>query len=425
MKNDPCQEGHDPAPFPMPDSETQGFQAWPTADDWLNIFNSVSDPAMILDNNYSIRLANSSMAVFLGLTAEEITGRKCYELCHGTNGPVALCPNRRVLQDGKPHTEELVDPRSGKPLQITSSPVYDSSGACSGTIHFIKDMSDHYSLLAMLKSSRDIYRTVVDEQTEMILRFDADGLITFANDVCCQFAGKPRQELLGKRWNKRIRIEETHLLEAKLSGLDSENPLAAVECRMIDGSGATHWVHFICRGFFDSSRELNSVQLVGRDMTDSKKSEIQLLELNSELKQEIARQAETLAEGEEFLRLALDAANAGMWVWRLKSDRHYWSEQFWRLFCLEPDSFMPSYNAWQESVHPDDRVDAGEKLRDAVVNDREITLEFRTVPCDAAEHWLTCHGRPLRGADGNVECYVSIVQERKRRAVPDVSIKNN
>lgn len=411
MKNDPRKEDHDAAPASMPDTEAQGLQDGLTAEHWLNIFNSVADPAMILDNNYSIRLANSAMVVFLGLPVEKITGRKCYELCHGTDGPVALCPNRRVLQDGKPHTEELVEPRTGKPVQITSSPIHDASGTCSGTIHFIKDMSEHYSLLAMLKSSRDIYRTVVDEQTEMILRFDADGLITFANDVCCQFAGKPRQELLGGRWNKKIRIEEAQQMEVKLSGLTLENPLAAAECLLVDGSGESHWIHFICRGFFDCGGELDSVQLVGRDITDSKKSELQLHELNSELKQRIARQGESLGESEELLRLALDAVNAGMWVWRLKSDRHHWSEQLWRLFGLEPDHRIPSYHAWQESVHPDDRVGAGEKLRDAAINGREITLELRGGSVGQAVRWLSYHGRPLKRGEGQVECYVVIVQD--------------
>jgi len=421
MKNDISKKDDEETPAFTPDSGTQGFQDRLSADNWLNIFNSVADPAMILDNNYCIRLANSSMAAFLGLPEEEITGRKCYELCHGTQSPVALCPNRRVLQDGKPHTEELVEPRTGKPVQITSSPIYDASGSCSGTIHFVKDMTEHYSLLAMLKSSRDIYRTVVDEQTEMILRFDAEGLITFANDVCCQFAGKPRQELLGSRWNKKICIEEVHLLEAELSVLTSENPLAAVECLMVDGSGGSHWIHFICRGFFDSSGELSYVQLVGRDITDSKKSELQLHDLNAELKLRIVRQTETLSESEQFLRIVLDAVNAGLWVWRLNTDRHYWSEQLWGLFCLEPHSCPPSCHAWQESVHPDDRGDAEQKLREAVNNGLETSLEFRTGTCGHAERWLTYHGRPVRRGDGRVETYVGIVQDVTGRKLSEAS----
>lgn len=410
MKNDLDKEKDEATSPSVPDSGTFGSQEMLTADNWLNIFNSVVDPAMILDNNYGIRLANSSMAAFLGLPEGELVGRKCYELCHGTKGPIALCPNRRVLQDGKPHTEELVEPRTGKPVQITSSPIFDASGSCSGTIHFVKDMTEHYSLLAMVKSSRDIYRTVVDEQTEIILRFDSDGLITFANDVCCQFTGKPRQELLGRRWSKMIRVVEA-LLEEKLSGLTCDSPLAAVECLTVDGSGRSRWIQFVCRGFFDSSGELNSVQLVGRDITDSKKSELQLHDLNSELKLKIARQSEALSESEEVLRLALDAVNAGLWIWRLQPDRHYWSEQLWRLFCLEPHSREPSCQAWQESVHPDDRGAVGQKLQQAANDGIETCLEFRTGSGGQWERWLSYRGRPVRRANGTIESYVGIVQD--------------
>jgi len=302
MKRDPAKEEDSLSSPSDPEHALPVGPSCLTAENWLNIFNSIADPLMVLDNDYTILLANSSMATFVGLPLEEITGRKCYAVCHGTEAPVALCPKRRTDQDGKPHSEDLVEPRTGKPLQVTSSPVCDSAGVCSGTVHFIKDMSSHYSLLAMLKSSRDIYRSVVDEQTEILVRFDADGLITFANDVCCQMTGKPRQELLGARWDKKIRTDAAQLIEEKLCGLTRTSPLAAFECTLLDSSGGTHWVQFIARGLFDRSGTLTDVQLVGRDMTLSRTSET----MNAELELRIARQAEIqrLAGERERCRIA-------------------------------------------------------------------------------------------------------------------------
>ena len=44
------------------------------------------------------------------------------------------------------------------------------------------------------------FRTVVEDQTEIIARFLPDGTLTFVNPVFCQVFGKTPQQIIGQRW---------------------------------------------------------------------------------------------------------------------------------------------------------------------------------------------------------------------------------
>ena len=142
--------------------------------------------------------------------------------------------------------------------------------------------------------------------------------------------------------------------------------------------------------------------------------------VNDILRQEITerRQAEqALCESEEPLRLALDAAKAGRWVWDLNSKEFFWSEELWKLYGLEPHSLEPSYEVWRETILPDDREMAEQAVREAVQKGRELNAEWRVCDPDGAERWLMTRGAPLRDGHGQTVRYSGIVMditERKR-----------
>ncbi len=49
------------------------------------------------------------------------------------------------------------------------------------------------------------------------------------------------------------------------------------------------------------------------------------------------RAQEALKQTAFRLRLALDAAQAGMWEWDLRTNKNFWSEELWTLYGLEPN----------------------------------------------------------------------------------------
>jgi PAS domain S-box-containing protein len=117
---------------------------------------------------------------------------------------------------------------------------------------------------------------------------------------------------------------------------------------------------------------------------------------------------DALRASEARLRLALDAARAGSWEWDVLTNRAVWSEELWKLYGLEPHSCEPSYEAWLQTVHPDDRARIAQGVQESARVGAELMVEWRVRGRDGAEHWLMSRGQPMRDAGGRVVRYIGV-----------------
>lgn len=70
-------------------------------------------------------------------------------------------------------------------------------------------------------------------------------------------------------------------------------------------------------------------------------------------------------------------AQLGSWEYNLVDNTLYWSEQVYRIFELDPDSFQPSYEAFLNAIHPDDRDKVNQTFHDSVVNREYYEITHR------------------------------------------------
>jgi PAS domain S-box-containing protein len=89
------------------------------------------------------------------------------------------------------------------------------------------------------------------------------------------------------------------------------------------------------------------------------------------------RAEESLRQNEQQLRLALDAAQAGIWVLDARTNANVWDERMERMFGLEPHTFAGTFDAWAALVHPQDRRQAVAQARLAVEQKQFYDGEFR------------------------------------------------
>ncbi len=129
------------------------------------------------------------------------------------------------------------------------------------------------------RTSEERYRSVVDTQSELICRFQPDSTLTFVNDAYCRFWNKTREELLGHQFIELIppssrqpvldRVGRLH------SGVDSnEHPVLLTD-------GTIGWHHWINHPILDDRGRLIELQGVGRDITDRKRAEEAIVQLEA------------------------------------------------------------------------------------------------------------------------------------------------
>jgi len=129
------------------------------------------------------------------------------------------------------------------------------------------------------------YRSIVEDQTEFITRWDPGGIITFANRAYCREFGLKPVNMVGKSFFEFVPEDFHAQVWEKIYSLTPENPVKIDEHRVIRGDGSTSWHQWIDRAFFDDYGNPTGYQSVGRDITEKKETEIALRRLATTVEQ--------------------------------------------------------------------------------------------------------------------------------------------
>lgn len=166
------------------------------------------------------------------------------------------------------------------PVELRTCLHRDHTGAPTGMWAIVRDITERKRMEEALRASEERYRAVVEDQTEVISRFRADGTLIFVNDVYCRFFGQTREELVGRRWQLEAFPEDVPMIEGVLRTLSPDNSVIVIENRVYSGPGHVHWMQFVNRGFFDKDGRLVEIQAVGRDITARRRAEQHLALMN-------------------------------------------------------------------------------------------------------------------------------------------------
>ena len=121
---------------------------------------------------------------------------------------------------------------------------------------------------------------------------------------------------------------------------------------------------------------------------------------NQLLKQEIEQRKRI----QERLELAQKAGKTGSFEWNIQSNEVTWTAEVEALYGLAPGSFDGRYNAWIQTLHPDDRAKIEQELAQAVNIGQGLDTEFRIICPNGEIRWIALKsslfhddaGKPLR-----------------------------
>ncbi|WP_320008623.1 ATP-binding protein [Maridesulfovibrio sp.] len=133
----------------------------------------------------------------------------------------------------------------------------------------------------MVFEKDSIYRSVVEDQTELIRRFQPDGRLTFVNRAFCRFYGMSEEGLLASNFQELLAPEEREDIVRQVFSLSPDNPEVITEPSYTDENGGVHYVQYVTRALFDGNGNVVEYQSVGRDVTEQRKAEATLAEARS------------------------------------------------------------------------------------------------------------------------------------------------
>ena len=140
-----------------------------------------------------------------------------------------------------------------------------------------RDITERKKAEEALNESERHYRSIVEDQTELICRWLPNGKLIFVNEAYCNYFNKKETELIGKKFTPFIPKEDRKIVK-NISGMISiKNSAATYEHRVIKPNGEIRWQQWTDRGIFDTkSKNPIEFQSIGQDITERKRAEEQL-----------------------------------------------------------------------------------------------------------------------------------------------------
>lgn len=244
-----------------------------------------------------------------------------------------------------------------------------------------------------LRASEERYRLVVEDQTETICRFKADGTFTYVNETYCRLFGRTRAELLGNQWQPSAAKEDLPEIEKQLRKLTPANRVVTIENRIYTDTGELRWFQFVNRAFFDADGVLIETQSVGRDITERKRAEASLRDSELRFKQ--------VTESIQEVFWVVNAANTEM----IYISPAY--ENIWGRTCA---SLYASPQDWLQAVHPEDHDRVQHAYRISPTRG-DYDEEYRIIRPDGAVRWIRARSFAVPDASGKVYRFAGIAED--------------
>lgn len=356
-----------------------------SAAEWQHTFDAVSSAVLLTDADFNILRFNRAAPTLLGCAPQDMVGRKCYELVHGTCSPFDKCPLLKVQQNKS--REMLTFPRGEQWLEVAVDPLLDAQGNFFGTVHSISDITERKQAREALQHSESKYRKLHESLTDGYVYVNMQGVIQDCNEAYRQMLGYSFEELTRLRYTdltpeKWRALEQQIVAEQILPQGHSE--VYEKEYRKKDGSVFPVELRtFLIKS---DAGENEGMWAIVRDITERKQAE------------------EALRQSEAALKQAQRVAHVGSWAWHIQSNRLEWSDEMYRIFGLDPQTFTGDLNAViAETIHPDDHARVEASNRSVAEKGQPVPLEYRviwpdgairTVWAEAGELRLDAHGRP-------------------------------
>lgn len=187
--------------------------------------------------------------------------------------------SRAILHGETIENEEVIIRRPDGEERVVlanAAPVRDSDGRIVAGIVVFPDITERVHAMEQVERSEAYYRGVVEDQTELIVRWKPDGRRTFVNEAYCRYYARSSQELLGTPIFDMADEESIAFIEKNLASITPQAPTwtGANLGKMPDGS--RRWREWTNRGIFDGEGRLVEIQSVGRDIHEQHLAQAEL-----------------------------------------------------------------------------------------------------------------------------------------------------
>jgi PAS domain S-box-containing protein len=257
----------------------------------------------------------------------------------------------------------------------------DDHGQIKLTIGTAQDISDRKQAEQQLKQQL----TAIESAVDGIAILKDDCYIYLNSSHVSLFNYARPEDLLGKNWKMLYSPEELQRFEREVFPALGTKRHWEGEAIAIRKDGTT----FI-EGLSLTLTEDGLLICVCRDVSARKQQEEELQNLSARL------------------TLAVKSAAIGIWDWDVVQNILTWDDRMYEMYGITSNQFTSAYEAWSNSLHPDDRIVSESALQQAIKGEKDFDPEFRVVHPDGTIRYIQGYAMAQHNAQGEVQRMVGI-----------------
>jgi PAS domain S-box-containing protein len=270
--------------------------------------DGMEEPVYVIDpEKYEVLFANKKAKELFG---EDIIGKKCFRVFENLSHPCPFCTNKHILGEniGKTYTHNHLDEKTKHWYRVTCKAIkwlenkYVKYGIAI-------DVTEQKKMEEALKSSEELFRSIVENSHNVILLIDENFKIVYANNEAVALSGYPKEEIIGQDFRKFLDEESRAIVEERYLRRQKGEPIPPrYEFKIVRKNGEKREVEIKAAAIQDKFGRARSIaQLI--DITERKKVENERKRFEESLStlNKYGQSLNMAKNMEEIYKLTLDA----------------------------------------------------------------------------------------------------------------------
>jgi diguanylate cyclase (GGDEF)-like protein/PAS domain S-box-containing protein len=371
------------------------------------LIEAIPNPVFYKDAEGRYLGCNRAFEDWVGVPRGRLIGKTSFDISPVDIADRSQMADRELLEQPGTQVYEssVADARDGtrRDVMLNKATFVDPSGAVAGLVGVIVDITQRKKLEANTRESNERLRAVIHAAPMAIIARDKQRVIRMWNPAAERMFGWTEEEVLNtttsiipeplqaatNELRRRAEAGETILLE--------ETQRRRRDGHLID-------VSMSIAPIYGGDGEVSGTMVTIADISRRKQAE------------------QALRESEAHLRLAMEAAQMGMWYWECDTDRFQYSDGLATLFGRPTDAPTVGYRQLQEALHHDDRELFEASARHAVRQGTDVQLDFRVVWPDGSIHWIANRAQVHRNPEGHAVRMVGVAMDITDRKLAEQRI---
>lgn len=97
------------------------------------------------------------------------------------------------------------------------------------------------------------------------------------------------------------------------------------------------------------------------------------------LEETVKERTSELVQLNDIFSEAQEITHLGNWEWNMVDNSLIWSDEIYRIFSLEPQSVIPSYDTFTSYIHPEDREEVSRRIEESVMENSPYSIIHRII----------------------------------------------